>query len=73
MAISEIKKIQIIGHNSIREDVIELLYKRGFVEINDLRKEFSEDYFVESKGEDVFLERMRKVRYLLEFFAGFEE
>jgi len=73
MAISEIKKIQIIGHNSIREYVIKLLYERGVVEINDLRKEFSEDYFVELKRENVFPERMGKVRYLLEFFAGFEE
>jgi len=73
MAISKIRKIQIIGHNSIRESVIELLQKWGVVEINDLRKELSEDYFMELRQGSVFEDRLRKVEYLLEFLANFEE
>ena len=73
MAISKIKKIQIIGHNSIRENVLELLHKWGVVEINDLRKELTQDYFMESRQESVFEDRLRKVQYLLEFLASFEE
>lgn len=73
MAISKIRKIQLIGHNSIREDIIELLQKLGVVEINDLRKELSEDYFMESRQGSVFEHRLRKVEYLLEFLAHLEE
>jgi len=73
MAISKIKKIQIIGHNSIRENVIELLHKWGVVEINDLRNELTEDYFMESRQGSVFEDRLRKVQYILEFLANFEE
>lgn len=73
MAISKIRKIQIIGHNSIQESVIELLHKWGVVEISDLRKELSEDLFMESRQESIFEDRLRKVQYLLEFLANFEE
>jgi len=73
MAISKIGKIQIIGHNSIRESVIELLHKWGVVEVSDLRKELSEDLFMESRRETIFEDRLRKVQYLLEFLANFEE
>jgi V/A-type H+-transporting ATPase subunit I len=73
MAISKIKKIQIIGHNSIREKVLELLHKWGVVEINDLRKELTPDYFMESRQEPIFEDRLRKVQYLLEFLASLEE
>ncbi|MDH5662512.1 MAG: hypothetical protein OEY92_05895, partial [Elusimicrobiota bacterium] len=73
MAISEIKKIQIIGHNSIRENVLALLHKWGIVEINDLRKELTQDYFMESRKESVFEDSLTKIQYLLEFLAGFQE
>jgi len=73
MAISEIKKIQIIGHNSIRENVLALLHKWGVVEINDLRKELTQDYFVEAREESVFEDRLREVQYLLEFLSSFQE
>ncbi|NIM02642.1 hypothetical protein GTN66_00590 [bacterium] len=73
MAISEIRKIQIIGHNSIREKVLALLHKWGVVEINDLRKELTQDYFRERKEESVVEDRLGKVRYLLEFLASFQE
>jgi len=73
MAISKIKKIQIIGHKSVREGVTELLQKWGVVEINDLRKELAEDYFVESREGGAFEDSLRKVQYLLEFLADFEE
>jgi V/A-type H+-transporting ATPase subunit I len=73
MAISKIKKIQIIGHNSIRESLIELLHKWGVIEINDLKNELSEDYFMESKQGSVFEDRLRKAEYILEFLAHFEQ
>jgi len=73
MAISKIRKIQIIGHNSIRESVFELLHKWGVVEINDLRNELTEDYFMESRQGSVFEDRLGKVQYILEFLANSEE
>ena len=73
MAISKIKKIQIIGHNSIRENVLALLHKWGVMEINDLRKELTQDYFMESRQESIFEDRLRKIQYLLEFLASFQE
>lgn len=73
MAISKIKKIQIIGHNSIRENVLALLHKWGVMEINDLRKELTQDYFMESRQESIFEDRLRKIQYLLEFLARFRE
>jgi len=73
MAISKITKIDIIGHNSIRESVIELLHKWGVVEINDLRNELTEDFFMESRQGNIFEDRLRKVQYILEFLANFEE
>jgi V/A-type H+-transporting ATPase subunit I len=73
MAISEIKKIQIIGHNSIRENVLALLHKWGVVEINDLRKELTQDYFMESRKESVFEDSLTKIQYLLEFLSSFQE
>jgi len=73
MAISKIRKIEIIGHNSIRERVVELLQKWGVVDINDLRKELSEDYFMELRQGSDFEDRLRKVEYLLSFIARFEE
>jgi len=72
MAISKIKKIQIIGHKSVREGVTELLQKWGVVEINDLREELAEDYFVESREGSAFEDSLRKVQYLLEFLADIE-
>jgi len=52
---------------------MELLHKWGVVEISDLRKELSEDLFVEWRRESTFADRLRKVQYLLEFLANFEE
>jgi len=52
---------------------MELLHKWGVVEISDLRKELSEDLFVEWRRESTFEDRLRKVQYLLEFLANFEE
>ncbi len=73
MAICKIKKIRIIGHNSIQENVLALLHKWGVVEINDLRKELTRDYFMESRKESVFEDSLTKIQYLLEFLAGFRE
>jgi len=73
MAISKIRKIQIIGHKSIRDGVVALLHKWGVVEINDLRKELAEEYFVESRERNTFEDKLRKVEYILGFLADFEE
>ncbi|MFB0527126.1 MAG: hypothetical protein ACETVO_06630, partial [bacterium] len=73
MAISKIRKIQIIGHNSIRENVLSLLHKWGVVEINDLREELTRDYFMESRQESISEDRLIKVQYLLDFLARFQE
>ncbi|MCK4802335.1 hypothetical protein KAS33_01555, partial [bacterium] len=43
------------------------------MEINDLRKELTQDYFMESRQESIFEDRLRKIQYLLEFLARFRE
>jgi len=73
MAISKIKKIQILGHKSRKEELLDLLHKMGAIEINDLREELGEEYFVGSREASVFEDRLGKVEHLLEFLANFEE
>ncbi|MDP3013912.1 MAG: hypothetical protein Q8M92_06695, partial [Candidatus Subteraquimicrobiales bacterium] len=78
MAIARMKKVYLIAHSSLRQELIDTLHQQGFLHISDLKEEVSEteskevlaDFESELRGIELSLD---KVKFVLDFLSEFEE
>ncbi len=78
MALSRMAKIQIVGHNLAREEVVAELQRLGLMEITDLRETFKDSEYEEFllKGEDGderLEKRQLEIESALSYLAQFEK
>ncbi|MDO8886288.1 V-type ATP synthase subunit I [Candidatus Oleimmundimicrobium sp.] len=78
MAVIKVKKVCLIGHDSLREKLVETLQKKGVLHIANLRKELSEteleDIVKKFKPDSTEVDlTLSKVNFILEFLSGFEK
>lgn len=78
MAVSEIRRISIVAHHSIREELIQELQGRGVVQISDLREDLGQSELKEflSPGElrdEDLEERRSELRQAIDYIGRFEE
>jgi len=73
MAIAEMKKIHLVGHQHIENRVTQLLHHLGVTQIIDIREE-NEELRPESSGEEKKLEeRLAQINRILAFLSQYEK
>ena len=74
MAVAKLKKIEILGHNSQRDEVLEFLQQQGQVEVVDLKDKSDEygelSFRQQSIRHEEVSEAVEKLSWLMSFFEG---